>query len=136
MGVKRWPAVSVLLAIAVNVVSVFLPLYSAGYPGSSTYITDSGGGVGKFVISICAFVGIWSVATILTKKRWLSILTGIVSILSSIVLALVNSFFLFSFNRIDITPGQGMILLFVGAGLLFICGIIMLATSKKQKIQV
>ncbi|MCB5953904.1 hypothetical protein [Enterococcus sp. CWB-B31] len=128
--IKAGALVGVLIAAVVSIISVFLPLYSYGSMSYSSYITDSGGEIGRIVIAGVGIAGGLALITILTKKNWLSKITGVISILVALGAAVMNAVIMFGINKLSYAASTGIYVLFAGAALLFITGIMSLSSKK------
>ncbi|MGC6769044.1 hypothetical protein ACYSNR_09380 [Enterococcus sp. LJL128] len=133
-GIKVWPVMGVIASLVVSFISLFLPIMAYGSETYSSYWEDGDGEIAMFVTIAVVLVGIFAVLTLVTKKRVLNTITGILSIIAGLLLPAGNALIVFvGFDRVGISPAIGIYLMFVGTVALFVFGIITLRANKKKK---
>ena len=135
-----WTKVVLVLTAIICVVGALLPLATVSSSFSSETQDFSTlaeqGGLGATVLAVAAAVTALSIITILAKKKWLNVLTNIISLISSLVIAgiiLVVNFGIGLLNSslASTSIGVGTICLYAGAAAMFVFSIVSMTVKKR-----
>lgn len=126
--IKTGPTICLAVACLITIASAFLPMAPQV---DTSYLTDSGGDMGKWILATAIGILLFAVLAMILKKRGFQIVAGILGILGGIALAALNAFVVIGLGMVEYAIGIGVYVLFIGAALLFIFGIVTLAARAK-----